>query len=97
MLFEVELFDLEEVAMTQENILHQIIPALADEFEAGNRRFRTFQPSNAEEFEPLRECLAILIAEGSLIDFQKTRSYQLTPAGYLKYKDTIRALRAMTR
>ncbi len=81
--------------MTREEVLDEILPGLADEFEAGNRRFRTFKPSSAEEFEPLRECLAMLIAEGSLVDFQKSRSYQFTPAGYAKYKSRIDALRAV--
>ncbi len=83
--------------MTREQILDEILPGLADEFEAGNRRFREFKESSPEEFEPLRECLAMLIAEGSLIDFLKSRSYQFTPAGYTKYKPRIDALRALPR
>jgi len=48
-----------------------------------------------EEFEPLRECLTTLIAEGALTDFQKTGSYHFTPAGYAKYKPRIDALRTL--
>jgi hypothetical protein len=83
--------------MTQNHILDEILLGLADEFEAGNRHFRTYDPSSAEEYEPLRECLAALIAEGYLVDFQKTRSYQLTSSGYARYKTRIDALRALSR
>jgi hypothetical protein len=83
------------LAITQEKVLDEILCGLADEFEAGNRKFRWFKPGSVEEFEPLRECLASLIAEGSLIDFKKTGSYQLTPAGYAKYKPRVGALRTL--
>ena len=78
-------------------ILDEIILGLADEFEASNRHPRTFEPSSREEFEPLRECLASLIAEGSLSEFQKMRCYLLTPTGYLKYKSRVDALRVLSR
>jgi hypothetical protein len=83
--------------MTKLEVLDEILATLADEFESGNRRFRTFTPSSPAEFEPLRECLATLIAEGSLIDYLKTKSYQLTGGGYLKYKGRIDLLRALGR
>jgi hypothetical protein len=38
-----------------------------------------------------------LVAECSVLDYLKTKSYRLTAAGYLKYKDRIGALRAMPR
>jgi len=79
----------------QDKVLDEILPGLADEFEAGNRKFRYFKPSSVEEFEPLRECLATLIAEGSLIDFQKMGGYHFTPAGYAKYKPRVDALRSL--
>jgi len=81
--------------MTIDRMLDEILPGLADEFEAGNRKFRYFKPSSIDEYEPLRECLAVLIAEGSLIDFQKSGSYQLTAAGYSKYKPRVDALRRL--
>jgi len=83
--------------MTSEQVLDEILPGLADDFEAGNRNFRGIKPSSADDFEPLRECLAVLIAEGSLLDYQKTATYQFTPAGYVKYKPRIDALRALPR
>jgi hypothetical protein len=82
--------------MTQSQTLDEILLGLADQFEAGNRTFRTLMPSSPEDYEPLRECLATLIAERSLVDPHKTASYQLTPAGYMKYKARIDALRAMS-
>jgi len=42
--------------MTQDEVLDEILLGLADEFEAGNRHFRTFSHSSPEEYEPLREC-----------------------------------------
>jgi hypothetical protein len=82
---------------TIEQVLDEILLGLADEFEAGNRKFRYFKPSSVEEYEPLRECLAMLVAEGSLIDFLKTGSYHFTPAGYTKYKPRIDALRCLQK
>lgn len=52
-------------ATTKDEVLDEILLGLADEFEAGNLHGRTFEPSCPEEFEPLRECLADMIAEGS--------------------------------
>ena len=77
-------------------MLDEILLPLADEFEAGDRGFRTFAPSSVAEYEPLRECLVKLIDEGSLLDY-RTRAYQFSPAGYSKYKSRIDALRLMPR
>lgn len=81
--------------MTTEEIWDSILLGLADNFEAGNRGLRTFSPSSPEEFEPLRECLAMKIAEGSLMDVQSMKVYRLTSAGYEKYKPRIDALRML--
>jgi hypothetical protein len=75
--------------------LDQILLPLADAFEGGNRTFRTFTPKSPEEFETLRELLAILIAEESLAEPNKAKDYDFTPAGYLKYKPRIDALWAL--
>ncbi len=69
--------------MTRNEILAIILPSLIDEFEAGNKHGRTFSPSSAEEYEPLRECLAAMIAEGSLTR-EHGKIYRLTNAGYSK-------------
>ncbi|HXP78857.1 MAG TPA: hypothetical protein VN976_03045 [Verrucomicrobiae bacterium] len=79
----------------QTEILDEISPGLADESEAGDRKFRTFSSSSVQEYESLRERLAMLIAEDSLQDYQKTSCYQLTLASYGKYKPRIDALRTM--
>jgi hypothetical protein len=50
--------------MTREQVLDEILLGLADEFEAGNRNGRWFAPSCLEEFEPLRECFACMVADG---------------------------------
>jgi hypothetical protein len=82
--------------MTQDEILGSILLPLADEFEAGNRRGRV--PASTE-YEPVRKCLATLMAEGSLTEFQiesqKTGMYRLTNEGYRKYKPRIDALRML--
>ena len=52
--------------MTKEQVLDEILPGLFDNFEAGQRNPRHVKPSSAEEYEPFRECIAELIAEGSL-------------------------------
>jgi hypothetical protein len=85
-------------SMTHDEILRSILLPLADEFEAGNTRAKTIDPASTEEYEPLRKCLATLMAEGSLTEFliesQKTGMYQLTNEGYRKYKPRIDALQA---
>jgi hypothetical protein len=86
-------------SMTRDEILYSVLLPLADEFEAGNKRAKTIDPASSEEYELLRECLARLVAEGSLTEFliesQKTGMYQLTNEGYRKYKPRIDALRAL--
>jgi hypothetical protein len=84
-------------SISESDILDQMLLPLADIFEAGNTKMYDVRPSCSEEYEPLRECLAGLIAEGSLSDFDGTKSYRLTPNGYTKYKDRIRALRTLPR
>ncbi len=83
--------------MTKEQILDEILLGLLDEFEAGNRHVRHINPSSAEEYEPFRECIAELIAEGSLEDFRKMGAYLLTREGYSKYKARVTALRSLPR
>jgi len=86
--------------VTHEQILDEILPGLADEFEAGNNNGRTFTPSNAEEFEPLCECFAILNAEGLAQVFvtpQPMYIVRLKPAGYQKFRPRIDALRRLPR
>jgi hypothetical protein len=82
-------------ATTKDEILGEILLGLADEFEAGNPHGRTFEPSCPEEFEPLRECLAEMIAEGWLAQRRPLRIYNLTPSGYRNFKPRIQALRAL--
>ena len=85
--------------MTKEEILNEILPGLADGFEAGNQKARWFSPSSAEEFEPLRECAAELVAEGSARSFQTPQTFimALTAEGYRRYKPLIDALRSLPR
>jgi hypothetical protein len=83
--------------MTQETLLHEVFFCLADAFEGGGRNpFRTITPASAEEYETLREVLASLIAEGSLVrHYLGIDATSLTPAGYQKYKARIAALRVL--
>ena len=82
-------------ATTKDEVLDEILLGLADEFEAGNPHGRTFGPSFPEKFEPLRECLADMIAEGWLAQRRPVKIYNLTPAGYRQFKPRIQALRAL--
>ena len=82
-------------ATTRQEVLDEILLGLADNFEAGNPLdVREFKPSYPEEFEPLRECLAEMIAEGWLTQMYPAKVYRLTPAGYRNFKSRIAFLRA---
>jgi hypothetical protein len=83
------------VRMTKTEILDSILLCLADAFEAGNRTGRTITHASLEEYEVLRECIAELVAECSVIDPQGMKIYHLTKSGYLKYKPRIDALRVL--
>ena len=68
---------------------------LADLFESGiSNRGIGPGPAYLETFEAVRECLAIKVAESSLVNMFGTDIYRLTSAGYLKYKARIDFLRA---
>jgi hypothetical protein len=82
--------------MTKTDMLDSILLPLADAFEEGKGHGLPITPASAEEYEPLRECIAELIAEGSLSDPRKMKVYYLTQAGYLKYRPRINALRALS-
>ena len=79
--------------MTKTDILDSILLPLKDAFEDGKGHGLPITPASAEEYEPLRECIAELIAEGSLTDPRKMKVYHLTPAGYGKYRPRIITLR----
>lgn len=81
--------------LDQNQMLDEILPSLADEFEGGSCTGRIIEPKTAEEFEPLREMLAMQVAEGWLHheSFGNLNVYRLTNAGYSKYKPRIDALR----
>jgi len=83
----------------QNQMLDEILLCLADEFEGGSRVGRTIEPKTAEEFEPLREMLAIQVAEGWLHyqNFGTLNVYRLTNAGYAKHKPRIDALRTFSK
>ena len=81
--------------LDQNQLLEEVLLCLADEFEGGSGVGRTIEPKTAEEFEPLREMLAMQVAEGWLHhqNFGKLNVYRLTNSGYAKYKPHIDALR----
>lgn len=75
--------------------LDQVLLPLADQFEAGNpNHWYSFRPGELAEFEPLRECMAELVAEGSVLR-DSTGHFQLLATGYAKYLPRIQALRAL--
>ena len=83
--------------MTREEILDGLLLPLAGVFESGNRLVVGPGVQFAEEFEAVRECLAVLEAEGSVTNVEKMGFYRFTPEGYSKFKPRIDALRALLR
>lgn len=85
--------------LDQNQMLAEILLCLADEFEGGSRAGRIIEPKCAAEFEPLRELLAMQVAEGWLHreSFGIRNIYRLTNAGYAKYKPRIDALRTFPK
>ena len=83
--------------MTYQEVLDDLLLPLADLYESQiQNRVLNLLPPTVENYEARRECLAGLIAEQSVLNYQGTNTYILTPAGYLKYKDRITALRALS-
>src|SRR5690349_24741546 len=75
------------VRMDQNKILDSVIRPLADLYEGGNRGWQPIEPESTQEYEPLREFLAKLVAEGSLIrEPHVPKLYRLTDKGYSTYK-----------
>ena len=83
------------IEVTTDEVWDKLLLPLADLFESRiPNRVVDPGPLFPETFEPVRECLAMKIAEGSLIDVMGAKVYQLTPAGYAKYKPRIDFLRS---
>jgi hypothetical protein len=76
------------------DILDQLLLPLADQFEAGNPNHWYSFRADVPEYEKLRECLAVLIAEGSVLRNFAGR-FQFTKQGYAKYLPRIKALRTL--
>ena len=78
------------------DILNQVLLPLANQFEAGNpNRWYSFKPGEINEYEKLRECMAELVAEGSVIR-SDSGDFRLSQPGYTKYLPRIKALRTLT-
>ena len=76
-------------------ILDQLLLPPADQFEAGNpNHWYSFNHGDASEYEPLRECMAELVAEGS-VRRSHSGHFQFSQAGYAKYLPRIKALRTL--
>jgi hypothetical protein len=76
-------------------ILDQILLSLADQYESGRTdHCVSLTVATPEEFEPFRETMAALRAEGS-VTMSPFRTYQMTASGYAKYADKIKALRVL--
>lgn len=81
--------------MIDNKILNQVLLPLADQYESGlHDRCVTLKVTTPEEFEPFRETMAALRAEGSVKLFVG-EAYQFTAAGYAKYVEKIQALRVL--
>jgi len=75
-------------------ILDQVLLPLADQFEAGNPHRYSFKPGHVTEYEGLRECMAELVAEGSVLR-NSAGLFQFSQGGYAKYLPRIKALRTL--
>jgi hypothetical protein len=72
-----------------------VLLPLADQFEAGiPNHWYSFKHGDPTEYEPLRECMAELVAEGSVRRDESGR-FQFLQAGYAKYLPRVQALRAL--
>lgn len=81
--------------MIDNKILDQVLLPLADQYESGrNDRCISLAATTPEEFEPFRETMAALRAEGS-VTMSPFKTYQMTASGYAKYADKMRALRLL--
>ena len=77
-----------------QDILDQLLLPLADQFEAGNPNHSYSFRTDIPQYEALRECLAVLVAEGSVLrDF--AGHFQFTKEGYTRYLPRVKALRAL--
>jgi hypothetical protein len=62
---------------------------------SGRRYWASLAVTTAEEFEPFREAMAALRAEGS-VNTSAFGTYQMTSSGYAKYSEKIQALRVLS-
>jgi len=82
-------------AVMKYEVLTTILLPLAEEFEGESRHGLALEPLCAEESEPLKECLAELIAEGWLAHCCPSNRYKLTKEGYQHFEPRLRALRIL--
>ena len=80
--------------MVDNKILNRILLTLADQFEEGRHDRGVKLTVTVDEYEPFRETMAALRAEGS-VSMAPFKTYRLTESGYAKYVNKIRALRVL--
>lgn len=77
-------------------LLEQVLLSLAEQFEAtGPKYWCSFNPANVTECEQLRECIAELLAEGSVCSDHSAERFQFSRSGYIKHLSRIQALREL--
>jgi hypothetical protein len=82
--------------VTTIEVWDELLLPLADVFESGKPQLAVdIGPMFAETYEPVRECLAMKVAEGSVVAAEGLPLYRLTANGYGKYKARIDALRTV--
>jgi hypothetical protein len=81
--------------MTIGEVWDELSLPLADAFESGiSSRVVDPGPMFLDTGEVVRECVAMKIAEGSIVNVMEMKVYQLTPAGYARNKPRIDFLRS---
>jgi hypothetical protein len=80
--------------MTASEFWDEMLLPLSDAYESGDARPDAgIGPMFSEIFEVVRQCLAMKLAEGSLVVVDGKHLYRLTPEGYAKYRPRISSLR----
>ena len=76
-------------------LMDRLLLLFGDLYEFGNSYGQPVPQSSRYEFEPLRKCLAILLAEDSL-ETADGGMYRFTAKGYMKYAPRIKVVRSLS-
>jgi len=84
-----------KTAVMKYEALTEILPSLAERFEAGDLGGVGLDASRVAASQPLRECVAELLVEGWLTQGLRSNHYRLTEEGYRHFAPRLHALRTL--